>query len=522
MNICEILQRQAQERPAAPAIIDVHNGRERVTSFAELEAASARGAALLREIGLVSGDTVLVFQPMSAELYIALLALFRLGLTAMFLDPSAGLAHIERCCAIRPPQALMAGPKAQLLRLVSPALRRIPRKICFGFFMPWTQSWDRSDHLRPHLLITPCADDTPALITFTSGSTGLPKAAVRSHGFLLEQHRVLERAIQLTPGAIDLTTLPVFVLANLASGVTSLIPDADLRRPGAVKAAPVLDQIDRYHPTSLVASPAFVECLCDTCEATGRTVPGFRYVFTGGAPVFLDHLDRFAATFPAAEVVAVYGSTEAEPIAHISRLAVSAGDLAAMKAGQGLLVGVPVPEITVRVIAPNGGLPLGVLDETGFSALCLSTGTVGEIVVSGGHVLKGYLNGVGDEETKFRGQAEIWHRTGDSGYFDEQGRLWLLGRSSAVIRDDRGELHPFAVECAARQIPAVRRAALLGHQGRRILFVQPKVGITVDAAAVSEALGWAGLDEVRPVSEIPLDRRHNAKVDYNRLAGMTA
>lgn len=517
MNIAGILLRQAQERPDAPAIIDMHRGRERMTSFAGLEAASTRGAALLREVGLAGGDTVLVFQPMSTELYIALLALFRLGITAMFLDPSAGLKHIERCCAIRPPQALIASPRAHLLRLFSPSLRRIPRKICFSRFVPGCIAWNRSGLLQPHLPVTPCTADSPALITFTSGSTGLPKAAVRSHGFLLEQHRVLERAIHLSPGAVDLTTLPIFVLANLASGVTSLIPDADLRRPGAIKAEPVLGQIERHRPASLVASPAFLERICDVCEASGGTVPGFRYVFTGGAPVFPDHLERFAAAFPGAEVVSVYGSTEAEPIAHIAGKELTVDDMAAMSSGAGLLAGHPVDGISVRVIVPHWGTPLGPLDKAGFSAMCLPCGKGGEVVVSGGHVLKGYLNGAGDEETKFSVNGGIWHRTGDSGYFDEAGRLWLLGRSGAVIVDDRGTLYPFAVECAARRIPGVARGALISRKGRRVLFVQPRKGIHLDSSVVRDELAWAQLDEVRELKEIPLDKRHNAKVDYGAL-----
>ena len=518
MNIVEILQRQARERPDAPAIIDVQRGRDRITTFAELERASAQGAALLLESGLNCGDTVLILQPMSAELYIALMALLRLGMTAMFLDPSAGREHVERCCAIRPPAALIASPRAHLLRLVSPALRRIQRHFSFGPYLPGTIPWNRSGRLAPHLPITACAADAPALITFTSGSTGLPKATVRSHGFLLEQHRVLERAIHLTPGAVDLTTLPVFVLANLASGVTSLIPDADLRRPGSITAEPVLRQIGRQHPTSVVASPALLERLCAACEALGTPVRGFRYVFTGGAPVFPDHLERFAATFPHAEVVAVYGSTEAEPIAHIARREMTGDDLAAMAAGAGLLAGKPVGEIDVQVIAPRWGTPLGALDAVGFSALHRPRGEAGEIVVSGGHVLKGYLNGVGDEETKFRVAGEVWHRTGDSGYFDDAGRLWLLGRTSAVIDDAQGVLYPFAVECAARQVPEVARAALVLRGDKRVLFVEPRKGARIDTDGVRKALAWARLDQVRVLAGIPLDRRHNAKVDYGRLA----
>jgi acyl-CoA synthetase (AMP-forming)/AMP-acid ligase II len=139
-------------------------------------------------------------------------------------------------------------------------------------------------------------------------------------------------------------------------------------------------------------------------------------------------------------------------------------------------------------------------------------------VVSGEHVLAGYLNGVGDGETKFRVDGRVWHRTGDSGYLDPRGRLWLLGRTGAVIRDDRGELYPFAVECAARGIRGVTRTALLGRDGCRILFVQPSGSIPLDHAALGETLAWARIDEIRELREIPLDRRHNAKVDYGRLA----
>jgi olefin beta-lactone synthetase len=518
MNIVEILQGQALERPDTPAIIDVRDGCDRITTFADLERASAQGASLLLECGMSSGDTALVFQPVSAELYIALMALFRLGMTAMFLDPSAGREFIERCCSIRSPTALIATPRAHFLRLYSPALRRIPRHFSFGSFLPGTVSWGRSERLKAHRKITPCEADTPALITFTSGSTGQPKAAVRGHGFLLEQHRVLERAIHLTPGDIDLITLPIFVLANMASGVTSLIPDADLRHPGKIKAGPVLHQIKRNSPTSVVASPAFLECMCDFCESSGHTVTGFKYVFTGGAPVFPDHLDRFAAIFSTAEVVAVYGSTEAEPIAHIAKKELTAADMTAMSNGAGLLVGMPVDEIRVRVISSQWDTPLGILDEEEFSAMCLPTGGSGEIVVSGKHVLKGYLNGIGDNENKFRVNSEIWHRTGDSGYFDESGRLWLLGRTSAVIHDDRGELYPFAVECATRQFPSILRAAVVSRQEKRVLFVQEKKGLRVSTDAVRLALSWAQLDKVRVLDEIPLDQRHNAKVDYGSLA----
>jgi acyl-CoA synthetase (AMP-forming)/AMP-acid ligase II len=142
-------------------------------------------------------------------------------------------------------------------------------------------------------------------------------------------------------------------------------------------------------------------------------------------------------------------------------------------------------------------------------------------VVSGGHVLSGYLHGQGDEETKFRVNGVIWHRTGDAGYLDNSGRLWLLGRCVARIQDKRGELYPFAAETAAYQNPTVRRAAMVAHRGRRVLAVefQDRSG-TGDVAEIKSALAWTDLDEIRVCQRIPVDKRHNAKIDYPSLYQM--
>ena len=106
MNLVELFRARAALHPEGPAIIEAR----RVMTFAQMEAASASVAAQLQRAGLRAGDTVLVFYPMSAELYVTLGAIFRLGLVAMLLDPSAGRDHLESCCALHPPQALIAIP----------------------------------------------------------------------------------------------------------------------------------------------------------------------------------------------------------------------------------------------------------------------------------------------------------------------------------------------------------------------------------------------------------------------------
>lgn len=517
-NIAEILLEQVVHRPDQEAIVDVHRGRERVLTFAELADRSARGAAFLRHCGLKAGDTVLVFQPMSAELYIALLAMFRLGVVAMFVDPSAGRGHIGNCLAMHSPQGLLGSAKAQLLRLLSFALRDIPITISFARFVPGARWWGKLQRMKPVEGIASCMDDTPALITFTSGSTGLPKGVVRSHGFLRTQHAVLAKTLGHRPGSRDLTTLPIFVLANLASGITSIIPDADLSRPGAINPLPVLEQIDRWQPATSAASPAFFTRLAEGAETAGRILDSFATIHTGGAPVFPDQLKHFERVFAGADVVGVYGSTEAEPIAHITGYEMTAEDIRRMGEGGGLLTGRPIADIDVRVIRASWGRPLAPLSGDTFAGLCLPAGAAGEIVVHGGHVLTGYLQGRGDDETKFRVEGGNWHRTGDCGLFDDEGRLWLLGRAGAVIDDERGILHPFSVECAARNLPQVAVAALLRIGRRRVLFVQSRAGEDVNCRALQRLLSWAELDDIRPIRQIPLDKRHNAKVDYTRLA----
>ena len=518
MTIGDILAQQTRERPDAPALIDARAGGRRRLTFAELELEVAGAAEWLSGYGLGKGSAVLVFVPMSVDLYVALLAMFRLGVVALFLDPSAGRTHIEHCCALWQPDALLAIPKAHLLRLRSPALRAIPRKIVVGGWVPGAVRWlRRCSSLAPASTPSEVAERDPALVTFTSGSTGRPKAAVRTHGFLLAQHRALAPSISLEPGEVDLATLPIFTLANLASGVTTVIPDVDLRKPGAIDASKLFAQIGEFRVTRITASPALFERLQAHARATGCVAPSLRKLHTGGAPVYPRLLDAMAEFAPKASRVAVYGSTEAEPIAHADAAEFTSEDIAGRQGGRGLLAGEPVAEISVRILRDQWGRPRGKMNAVELAGETLTAGEVGEIVVSGDHVLPGYLGGVGDAETKFSVDGVVWHRTGDAGRLDAQGRLWLLGRCAAKVEDARGVLYPFAVECVAMTFPAVRRAALVAAGGKRLLLVELAVESSGLVDELRAALLWAHVDEVRTIKRLPLDKRHNAKIDYPAL-----
>ena len=564
MNIAAILSERARELGDAPALIDVKGGQERVVSFRELDAITARVAAEIAERGIGRGDGVLILHPMAIELYVFLIALFRIGAVGMFLDPSAGRTYIDHCMKIYSPRGFLGSWKAQLLRLWTPSLRGVSPAFCTSRF-PGTRLISLDGKANGGQAIAEVDDEAPALITFTSGSTGQPKAALRTHGFLVAQHRALEKSLELRPGVCDLTTLPIFVLANLASGVTSVLPDADMRAPGKIAAGPVLKQIERHAIATTAASPAFVARLADECGRAGRRVPELKHVFMGGAPVFPGDLRQARALFRNAEITAVYGSTEAEPMAEIHLSEIAEEDFREMEGGAGLLTGVPVSAIELRIVREQWGRPMGHLTGVEFDALCLVANEVGEIAVSGKHVLPGYLHGVGDAETKFDVDGARWHRTGDLGWMDGRGRLWLMGRASAAICDGKGVLYPFAAECAAMQVEGVRRAAILQVAGRRVMAVEgavraaetgrdlgeidgkrtagpkghvhsialmpglkprPTAKARFSATFVTEELvlkmKWAHLDEIRVLDSIPMDKRHNAKVDYGALAAALA
>jgi acyl-CoA synthetase (AMP-forming)/AMP-acid ligase II len=515
VNVARLLSQQAERRPDVPALIEGQGDDRRVCTFAELDERTRQAAMLLRDEGLDPGDAVLLLQPLSIELYVAIAALLRRGLVAMVPDASAGRDHLAACCQRRPPDAFIGPPKAHLLRLLASEFWTIPTAFVTSRWpVPGATRWQAHRHYTPADEWARVEADTPALLTFTSGSTGPPKAAVRTHGHLHAQYTALRDALSLEPGQVDLATLPIFVLANLARGLTTVLPDADLRRPAAVDPGPLLAQIRSERPTRTGGSPAFYERLLDV---TPDALDGFDRVATGGAPLFPNTLQRFQDAAPDTTILAIYGSTEAEPIAHVAVDAIRDDDWAAMRRGEGLLAGPPVDDVELRILPDQWGTPIGPLSAADFDALCCSPGTTGEIVVAGPHVLPGYLDGVGDEETKFEVDGTRWHRTGDAGSLDEEGRLWLTGRCHARIDDERGTVYPFGIESAARLLAGVQRAAYVAHQGDRVLAVEPPPDESPPSLEHFREALPEPIDAAVTLDAMPVDRRHNAKIDYPAL-----
>ena len=364
LNLVEAFLNQVEARPDAAAIITPAGRR---VSFSELAKASAARAHAYGCSGIHAGDVVLIARGVSVELYETLLAIFRLGAVAMFPEPAAGLKGLRLAVQAVKPKAMATTAMGGVLRFAFPETRSLK-------VLP-----DPIGKEPPRDILVSQAGSSPALVTFTSGSTGRPKGIVRSSDFLMLQHTLLENLRRTSPDDVDLISLPVFILSNLAAGAASVIPAGKLTRPGKLSGARLRKQIAEHGVNRIVAPPAVVARIVAEVEP----MPQLAAVFTGGGPVFPNLLHATARAAPKAAIHAVYGSTEAEPIAHLELKEIGGADWTAMAEGRGLLAGKPIPEIEVEI-----------RDH--------------EVFVAGSHVNEGYLDPADDASTKSRREGRLW------------------------------------------------------------------------------------------------------------------
>ena len=467
MTLLEVFLRRANEHPNRTAIVEPDGTS---TTYAELAAHAGKLASTWSAEGIGPGDRVLVAVWPSIRLYASLAAIWQCGAVAVLPEASMGLAGLRQAAAAAKPKAILADLPIRLLTWFLLETRDIPLRLL--------------RHVRYDARLAAFHRATArdaALISFTSGTTGLPKGMVRSHGLLLAQHDALATLIApRREGEVDLVAFPAFVLTCLGHGTTVVMPDWDLRRHDRVSAAEISRRARATGATRLLVPPVITGRLAQE----GLTASVDR-VLTGGGPIYPDVARAFLARNPGIGLTIVYGSTEAEPISHVDAESLSEDDWRDAAHGGGLPVGRPVPQATVRIDA-------------------------GEFLVAGPHVNESYLDAAMDAGTKLRFGDKVFHRTGDAGRFDSNGRLWLLGRMAA----SREGLHPFAIETAARMQPGVRAAVLVLVDDRTILFIEGQVaGFDRNFQAQLETLSI----EVRTIPAIPLDRRHRSKPDYAAL-----
>lgn len=491
---------------------------EEVVTYGDLGRGVAAFADGLAKHGIGAGDRVVVLFPVGADLFALALAVLALGATLTFVDTSMRPGRIRQALALAGPSAIVTVARILRVGAFVPEVRAIPVKVCVDGAPRGALSLDdlRGDPSQV-LPIAGVRPDDEALVTFTSGSTGSPKGADRTHGVLSGQ---LEAVMAAFPGGdddVDLSVQPVGALADLAVGATCLMAPMDYRDPSSLDPAVTLDHMRRWGVTRLGAAPYFLDRLERHAAARRVVVPTLRHIFTGGAPVSPELCARLQRTFPAVEGLVAYGATEAEPISTCSFADIIGFD------GDGYAVGRPVAGIALHVVRlPDAVTEVG---AGGMAAHEVDAGAVGEVVVAGPHVVTRYVNAdSAARATKLRdAEGTTWHRTGDLARRCPDGGLELVGRTADVVDRGTTAVHPYPIEREVAADPSVTWAALVAHEGapHGELLVVPSAGVD-DAAAVAvgaAVLARRGLGAVAVVAvdHVALDVRHLSKLDRPEL-----
>ena len=500
MNVYHLFESAAHRWPQQVAIVD----GERTITYQELDTAIRQTAAQMKARGIRPGDRVLVFIPMGIDLYRTVLALYRVGAVAVFLDEWVSWRRMELCARLADCRGFTGIWKARVLSWFSMPLWKIPVKINPDHYLK---------HAPEESAATEVEADQPALITFTTGSTGTPKAALRSHAFLQKQFEVLREEMDVEPGDVDMTVLPIVLLINLGVGATSVIARFKAAQPDAFDPAQVVQQVQRHRVLRITASPFFVRRLAEHCLKNNTTLPSLKKLLTGGAPVFPAEARLFCRAFPEADIRVAYGSTEAEPISVIS-----ASVLTHVEAGG--LAGLPVGKVhhaaEVKIISITDE-PIALKPEE--TLLGCPPSEIGEIVVAGPHVLSAYWNSPEALRRNkiYASNGKIWHRTGDSGYLDDAGALYLTGRCASLFFHAGQLICPFLYENWLQEQPGVTLGTIIKRQERVYLVVElsdPEQESVLRRAA--KLLPVPAL-ECLVMKKMPRDPRHHSKIDYAAL-----
>ena len=458
-NLAVILRETAQRSPDKPVTIQ---GDSRMT-YGELDEQSGRLAAGLAASGIGPGDVVALQLPNIPQFLIAYFGILKAGgvvvpLNVLLKTPEVAY-HLRDCSA----KALITW--AGVLGEAAPGAKQAGVTQVYavgGGAVPFEQLLSAPAPRQAFAGRDPA--DT-AVIMYTSGTTGRPKGAELTHMQLYMNADIPGRLFDVQPDDIVITVLPLFHVFGLSSIVNvcvrfgctmSLIPRFD--------AAAVLAAIERDRATIFEGVPAMFVALLACPELDSFDVSSLRIAISGGASIPAPVLDAFEKRFGVV-ILEGYGLTET---ASTTTFNVSATDRRAYSVGK-----------------PIWGTQTEVWDGEG-KRLPPGAGNVGEVVTRGLHVMKGYLNKPEDTASVFTGD---WFHTGDLGYFDEDGYLFIVGRSKELIIRGGYNVYPAEIEGVLHEHPAVAEAAVIGIPDERLgeevmafLTLQPGAVLTAREA----------------------------------------
>ena len=468
-NIDDVLIRN---RAKALIIWPGHDGRPETFTGADIKLKVDNTSALLHSQGVGTGDKVMLALPVSIDALCSILALQKIGAIPVLPPSKSKPAAVIRL--------LRTNNTDTILFTKSPA---IPIRLALHIF-----------RIKPIVLLkdfpvikNPAIENVPpqqeALISFSSGSTGQPKAIRRSHAVLTAQHLVLKQIFPPQAAQRDFPLFPNILLHNLSIGVLTIMPAI----PGFVleqmDAKIITRQIEEMQVTTLTGNVFYFKKIIQQLEANPGGYNQVTAIGIGGSPVPENIVASLREYFPSADCFIIYGSSEAEPIA-IRKIENNSLENPA----NGYCVGKPVESIQLRIEGEN--------------TLVTSFGEQqsGEVLVQGAHVAT---------------SDKKWLKTGDYGYLAANGMLYLTGRKGNQT-PHKGIQH-YQLEHVLNQHAGVELSAAISTADGFNVFYNGAAGITEVSALLRHNFPVGIINKIVFRPFIPVDARHLSKVLYGKL-----
>jgi long-chain acyl-CoA synthetase len=441
-NLAVLLRASAQEHPTHIVVID----GDRAVTYAGLDTWSDRVAAGLIRHGVRPGDPIVVQLPNIAEFPAYLYAILKVGAVAILVNPlnkAPELAFIIEHANAR----LLISHADTAGEAVSAVAGRHGTSVFLVGASYAPQGARLVDELEreaptsePFTVREP--GDT-AVLLYTSGTTGKPKGVKLTHFQLYMNAQAHRAAFEMNTDTVSLAVVPL----HHALGLSGLL-NATTLAGGAVvllakfDPAKVLKAIGKHRVSVLHGVPTMYHALLHHPDAAGYDTSSLMYCGSAGSPMAADLMDRFEQQFGLV-ILEMYGLTESGPLATYNR----------PTRRKPSSVGTPIWGTEVQIWdAHNNPLPPGKKN-------------VGEIVICGHNTMAGYLNDDAATAEAFTGG---WLHSGDLGYRDEDGFLFIAGRKKELIIRGGYNVYPQEVEEVLRSHPAVSDAAVVGVPDERL------------------------------------------------------
>jgi olefin beta-lactone synthetase len=539
-NIASHLPVLAAKQPDSYAVVKQAKKKSKTVSYEfaytykQLDEVSDLIANGLEAYGIKKGTrTVLMVKP-GLDFFALVFAIFKLEAVLVAIDPGMGIKNLGKCLQEAEPEAFIGNHKAHFARtLLGWSSETINKTVLVGgnlvskLFLTDLENIKILGKKTKRIKNETKAEDIAAIL-FTSGSTGIPKGVVYTHANFTAQVKALKELYDIQPGEIDLATFPLFALFSPALGMTSIIPVMDFTKPGSVNPMRIIDAVTQYKCTNMFGSPALLNRVGKWAANKEIKLPSLKRVLSAGAPVSPTVLNSFKALLNSnTQIFTPYGATESLPVSSIGSDEIFKETAKDTALGKGVCIGQAVPSLNVKIINITDDIISEWNDE-----LELAVNQIGEICVAGPQVTRSYFNR--NKETglaKIRDNDIFYHRMGDTGYLDEQNRLWFCGRKSHRVITETETMFTICCEALFNSHPFVFRSALVGANNND--SVVPVICIELESEhkrfskkdLTEELLVIAANSDVTKNikhilfhSGFPVDVRHNAKIGREKLA----